>query len=272
MGALKIIFHYVSIKFIYMNVYKITNKINGKSYIGVTTNSIAHRWAQHCRLAKSGCQRALYRAIRKYGQENFIRECIDNTITSLDELYQKEQEYIKKYNTFDSIHGYNLTSGGNYFEMTADEKMKRAKRLLGTTLSPEIRAKISATKKATPYIPTDEYREKIRITSTGRKFSPESIEKRAAKLRGKKRTEEQKHKMRKAHLGKKFTNEHRHNISMALIGKRTKPFVMYKNGTYLGEFKTINEFCKIYNLNPVSTSRILLKKISSAKGYTGHRL
>lgn len=253
-------------------VYKITNKTNGKCYIGITTCGLSQRWAKHCSTARCSGKKVFHRAIRKYGAENFIVESIDNTAKSLEELYSKEKEYIKQYNTFDSHQGYNCTDGGELFIMTSEERLKRSKRMLGRKLSEETKRKISETKKLNPTIITDEYRKKISETSKGRIFSPESIEKRAQKLRGQKRTDEQKHKMGLKNIGRILSLERKKQISESLIGKRNKPFTMFKNDQNLGIFENIKEFCSKYDLNDVSTSKILRGLITSAKGYTGHRI
>ena len=92
-------------------IYKITNIINNKSYIGQTTLSIEHRWKEHLEcLHKPECiDRPLYRAFVKYGIENFkieqIEECSD------EELNEREIFWIEYYDTFNS--GYNLTIGGD---------------------------------------------------------------------------------------------------------------------------------------------------------------
>lgn len=61
-----------------MIIYKITNSINGKVYIGLTTVTLEARWRGHIRDSRV-CDRHLYRSMRKYGLENFIIEEIDNT-------------------------------------------------------------------------------------------------------------------------------------------------------------------------------------------------
>lgn len=96
-----------------MIVYKLTNKINGKSYIGITTNSLEKRIIQHHYDARHGVDRPLYRAMRKYGENNFSSEIID-TAQSLEELKQKEQYWIEYYNTYGANgQGYNATRGGD---------------------------------------------------------------------------------------------------------------------------------------------------------------
>lgn len=96
-----------------MIIYKLTNQINNKSYIGLTTNTLQQRLAQHNYEANHGTDRPLYRAIRKYGIETFKAEVID-TATNLDELKEKEQYWIKYYNTYGANgQGYNATEGGD---------------------------------------------------------------------------------------------------------------------------------------------------------------
>lgn len=85
-------------------VYKITNKINGKSYVGITTQGIKERFKQHCQ-AKS----CVGNAIRKYGKENFEISLID-VANGHKELMEKEIYWIDYCNTFGS--GYNMTVGG----------------------------------------------------------------------------------------------------------------------------------------------------------------
>ena len=68
------------------NIYKITNLINNKIYIGQTINPISQRWSAHKSHAKNGSTHKLGRAIRKYGEENFKIELISQYPTEeLDE-------------------------------------------------------------------------------------------------------------------------------------------------------------------------------------------
>lgn len=95
-------------------IYKVTNKINGKPYIGQSTD-IYYRWKEHIQnKSKDELQYAFVCALRKYGEENFLWEIIDNCVES--ELNEKEIFYIKKFNTFigdGSGWGYNMTRGGD---------------------------------------------------------------------------------------------------------------------------------------------------------------
>ena len=86
-----------------MQVYKITNLINSKIYIGKDTTSDSKYF---------GSGLLINRAIKKYGKENFIKEVIDET-TDYDELSEKEIYWIEKYNSTDREIGYNISKGGD---------------------------------------------------------------------------------------------------------------------------------------------------------------
>jgi group I intron endonuclease len=93
-------------------IYKITNKVNGKVYVGQALD-IKHRFNRHRNDAFDPQNRqynsALYQAIRKYGFENFVFEILEEcTPNQLDE---REIYYIAKLQAF-GTNGYNLTPGG----------------------------------------------------------------------------------------------------------------------------------------------------------------
>lgn len=88
-------------------IYRITNLINGKIYIG-QTNNFKRRVSQH-KYDSQKIDNYLYRSIRKYGLENFAFEIIEEApLTQLNEL---ETAYISKFNSYEK--GYNLTTGGD---------------------------------------------------------------------------------------------------------------------------------------------------------------
>lgn len=103
-------------------VYKITNQVNGKEYVGKTNFSLEKRWSEHQRdvWKERNNHRALYRAIRKYGITNFIIQPLFES-ESPQELEEMEIKLIKEYNTFGE--GYNMTAGGDgkTYVMTSEE-------------------------------------------------------------------------------------------------------------------------------------------------------
>lgn len=98
-----------------LEVYKITNKQNGKIYIGITNQGAnTNRWYKHCSDANVGSTFPLHNAIRKYGKENFQIEVIE-IIENEDFDYLKEREiyWIKELDSYNRKIGYNLTLGGD---------------------------------------------------------------------------------------------------------------------------------------------------------------
>lgn len=135
-----------------MIIYKVTNKQNGKIYIGQTVKSLWQRWAQHC-APSSGCT-ALHNAIKKYGSDSFMVEIIDRA-NSRNELDKKEMYYISFYDCI-APKGYNLSEGGNGCRGYKHNEETR------TLLS-----KIRTGKKGTPH--TDEWKRKASERQLGKK-------------------------------------------------------------------------------------------------------
>lgn len=95
-----------------MIVYKATNKINGKIYIGKTIRKLSHAKARHFNRAKLGFDTYFYNAIRKYGFDSFEWEVIYNGTSDID-ICNKEVELIKYFNSRSQDIGYNMTDGGD---------------------------------------------------------------------------------------------------------------------------------------------------------------
>lgn len=98
------------------SIYKITNVINGKVYIGKTSRSISQRFKEHIEFAKLGYDNMLiYRAIRKYGEDNFSIELIEDQINN-KEIDNRERYWINYYHSYihsKDCNGYNMTLGGD---------------------------------------------------------------------------------------------------------------------------------------------------------------
>ena len=88
-------------------IYKRTNLINNKVYIGQTINNPEIRWK-----AEDTSQQAIGVAVRTYGSENFLNEIIDYA-SSREELNEKEKYWISYYDSNNKEKGYNRTKGGS---------------------------------------------------------------------------------------------------------------------------------------------------------------
>lgn len=89
-------------------IYKITNRVNNKLYVGQTRFTIEHRWKQHIYESKRDLSKPLYRAFMKYGIDNFYIEPIESVEYS--KLNEREIFWIAELDTFNK--GYNATRGG----------------------------------------------------------------------------------------------------------------------------------------------------------------
>lgn len=99
-----------------MQVYRIFNKINGKSYIGITKWSFNERYPQG-KWWKWTHNNHLISAVEKYGLNNFDVEILYSKIDDVSHLLELEESFIKIYNSF-VPNGYNLTKGGGKINPT----------------------------------------------------------------------------------------------------------------------------------------------------------
>ena len=172
-----------------MIIYKITNKVNNKIYIGQTTSSLEERWSSHLSHSKHNKGSIIGNAINKYGAENFTIEQIDSAL-SLEELNTKEKTYIDLYKSMDSDIGYNLMSGGNNSLHSPATKLKMSLSKLG---------KVSNRK--------------------GKQSSVKTKQKQSQSLKGRPKSEEHKAKIRNALTGKPKSEEAKKNLSKACMGR-----------------------------------------------------
>lgn len=144
-------------------VYLITNLVNGKRYVGITTRPLNQRWTSHLAQSKRHPRRPICAAIRKYGRDSFKIEQIDVSDSSAC-LKQLEIHWIACLETKKSTKGYNATLGGDgtsgqIFSASTRAKMSAASKrraeapgglerlsslCKGRKLTLEHRAKISA--------------------------------------------------------------------------------------------------------------------------------
>lgn len=190
-------------------IYRITNTINGKCYIGQTSKGLERRWKAHCKDARRGSLYVVHTAIRKYGPDAFIVELLEETTDN--QLNDRERYWIAELQP-----AYNMTEGGDGVRGHTHTAETRAKlsamrtgeknHFYGKKHSAETRAKISATKRSQP--PPDitpEHRAKLRARQASL----------AESKRGKPLSVETRAKLSKSLRGRRLSAETRAKISAA---------------------------------------------------------
>lgn len=189
-----------------MIIYKATNKINGKCYVGQTRHSLEYRKRLHLSKARQGLDTHFYQAIRKYGEDNFEWEiiCSAKDKQTLNEL---ETFYITKY---DSIkHGYNMVDGGDNNIMDVESVKNKHDEVMR---SEEVRKKISDSmkkyRKEHPF--TEEHRKKLSEKAMGNQH-----------FLGHKHTDEFKRRMSEIRLNRNYESDE-NKINVCEKGRKKK--------------------------------------------------
>lgn len=190
-----------------MHLYMIQNKVDGKVYIGKTTQSDLRAYCRRkiwCAANGSSKNQYLDHAVRKYGKENFVVIPIQMKAANNDELSVAEKFLIRMFDSQNRGVGYNLTSGGegrpglapwnkgrtgvysekSLLQMSASQKIRvktHGHTATGRVVSPEQRRRISETMKARGIAPSMDARKK-----GGQAFAsnPESVAKMRLRLLG----------------------------------------------------------------------------------------
>lgn len=223
-----------------VGIYKITNKLNGKCYIGQSVN-IKKRWEYYKYPSNAVSTTAIIPAILKYGVEGFSFEIVEEC--SKDQLNEREIYWIRECSSL-VPNGYNLTSGGNAptkISEISKEKMRAAK--LGTVHSEETicRRRESFAKVKD----TTEYRTKLSEARKSYVQSAETIRKRAD-----------------AQIGKDIPIEQRINMARAHMNGRA---VLCSNGEI---YMSVREAADACGVHTDSVLRVCSGKYKQAKGYS----
>lgn len=197
-------------------VYLITNKVNGKRYVGITCRGYQARFNEHVLEAAAGSPAMLHNAMRKYGSENFDVICIESNIPD-EEIEQKEKYYISLYNTFyPSRIGYNMTEGGGGmcgYKHTPEARAKISKNLQGHVFPESRNMKISKANKGVPK------------TAAHRKALSEA--------RKGKYTKEQ----------NPFYGKHHSEYSKSLVSKANSKYTVYRLSDEYEVLQVYNNYC-----------------------------
>ncbi|MCK4815592.1 GIY-YIG nuclease family protein [bacterium] len=118
-------------------IYKVTNIITNKVYIGQTIQKLHARRSDHIRKAiKYNSKIYFHNALRKYGIDNFKWEIIDIS-DNVEKLYNKEKYWIKYFNSTNKNIGYNMTTGGDHYVFSKEIRKKIGLAGLGRKKSQE---------------------------------------------------------------------------------------------------------------------------------------
>jgi group I intron endonuclease len=164
-----------------VGIYKITCVTNGKIYIGSSID-VHRRWGLHRTHLNTGNHNNKYllRAFWKYGKDSFTWEVIEEC--SEDILWEREQHYLDALQPFNEK-GYNSA------------RVVKAP-MTGKKHTLEDRQKMSRVQKARNYKHTEEHKQYLSELFKGRKRSPESVARGAAKIKGQPKSKEHKAKVK----------------------------------------------------------------------------
>lgn len=226
-----------------IGIYKITNKINGKFYIGQSI-SIENRFQDHKAPRSSKRNYPICRAIKKYGKENFAFEVIE--ICQQDELNQKEIEYIKTL-----CPHYNISEGGsgnkgNKPSIELRNRLSKKNKEYWDNLSEEKKKSIVANFKRPDkgHVVTTATRKKLSNIFTGHKFNtPESNSKRS-----------------------EFMKEYSKTHDMARRKKSVLQLTIDSN-ELVNEFETIKQAAESIGVHPTCILGVISGKRKSSRGY-----
>ena len=221
-----------------MIIYKTTNLVNGKKYIGKDTKN---------KPSYLGSGAILKKAIQKYGKQNFRKEIIE-LCDSKEELIEREEYWLNYYDAGNNPMFYNMhnySSGG----ISIPSELHY---LYGKHHSDETKRKMSNSRLGEK---NHNYGEKFSV-ETRKKLSESMIHACARGERhhmfGKHQSDEVKQKLSKSHMGKKLTPEHKKNIGLSKTGEKHPNFkgnLMCVRGFYNGQKKTRLEWCELLGIS-----------------------
>lgn len=215
-------------KIIYGRIYVHKNKINGKCYVGQSIRkNVKERWRRGKGYIESP---HFYKAIKKYGWDNFEHIILPEIYSNHEDLNKAEIEMIAECNSYNN--GYNLTLGGegrnssHSYKLSKEHKAKISAALKGKKKSAETRAKMSTAQKNREL--SEEAKDNIRAAQLGRKMSEETKAKISATSKGRKISEETKAKMSAATKGFKHSDESKAKMRESWKKRKTKKLIKEK--------------------------------------------
>lgn len=220
-----------------MHIYKTTNLLNGKIYIGQTSKTLNTKYL--------GSGKILLKAVKKYGKYNFKREILEEC-NSKEQMNNREKYWIQHFDSINRNIGYNVSIGGE-----------------GGNLGDEVNKKISESRKGQIVLKDKDNNIFIVGKNDDRYLNGELVglsKGRIPSNKGIPMSKEQREKMR----GPK-TETHKENLSKAKAGKCIKPILCLNNGiTYSGS----KEAAEKLGLTVPNIVAVLKGRAKKTKGYS----
>jgi group I intron endonuclease len=247
-------------------IYKATNTVTGKVYIGQTIRTLEKRIRGHRTLAfrKEKPKFKFHKAIRKYGLEAFIWEVVLTCL--VEELNDKETTCIKENDSYRN--GYNMTEGGGakYLSITSEVRQKMEAGRKGRKPSKETRQKMSECRRGDKNHfygrhHTEGTRQKLREMNIGKLLSDETKRKIGLSSAGHTLSLETRERMSKERLGKPRPKE---SIEKASRTKRETGVMAGENNPNFGKKHSEDTKAKM----KVAWAKRRLKKNGELKHYT----
>jgi hypothetical protein len=214
-----------------MIIYKTTNNINGKIYIGQDSkNNPKYLGSGHL----------IYRAIKKYGISNFTKEILE-ICDCKEELNNKEIYWIEKLDSTNYTIGYNISKGGTGGKLVDVEakKGKTYEEYYGPSKAIEIKNKLSIMRNLRKFelknISREEVNKKISEGNKGKIRTDDNKTKISETLKDFYKSEQgfqNKEKLKKLKTGVKLSGEHKLKISNSMIGKKPKTLEVHPSARY----------------------------------------
>jgi group I intron endonuclease len=248
-------------------VYLVTNRVNGKRYVGQSEISLEDRWEKHVAVSRSVRSNAykrmpIVRAIAKHGAENFNKKVIEECDT-YEAMDAAEIRWIAELDTTDPKVGYNVSKGGDapmrgrkhseaskrqmsvsHLALGEDTKAAMRAGQARANADPEVIVKKSEAAKR--WITerggfSEEHRTKISKANSGENH-PMYGKRFGRSLNPTPHTEEAKRRMSAAHHGKILSDDHKAAIARGVVGKSSarglnrRPVHVFQDGQHIASF------------------------------------
>lgn len=264
---------------VYGIIYRITNKINKKVYIGQTTLTFKERY-HGGKWWKETHNTHLKNSVKKYGLDNFEVIEIFDIAFSKSELDIKEIVYIELYNACNKLYGYNNRTGGSHGKHSDESKLKMSKVHKGVKLSEQTRQNMSKIRKGKRLGNDNPMYNKNPLEYMSEESYKDLMRRKSENMKGDKNPMFQAYGEKNPFFGRTHSDETKEKIRQAHIGKNTgkdNPLsimveVYNNDNDLIKRFDSIAECCKwmveICKCNSIYTAKSgIQKSIKTNKNY-----